>query len=125
MRFVRAEIAGEAGLDVHRFLSDWDSGRFRQTVIEESHRGGEVLRGRSSPTFVLPSGKQVNNPAAPEVTWGPHHSIERLAPPTARMVTVSRSTGICWKRPSRNNRHNHSTVERSFARCVSLPPISP
>jgi predicted DsbA family dithiol-disulfide isomerase len=81
MRYVLAQIAEEAGLDVDRFLNDWDSDRFRKAVEEESHEGWEVLKVRSSPTFVLPSGKQVNNPGAAEVIWGPHHTIDGLQPP--------------------------------------------
>jgi hypothetical protein len=80
MRFVLADVAREAGLDVDRFLVDWDSGRFRRAVIEESHHGWEELKVPGSPTFVLPSGKQVPNPGAIGVEWGPHHSVQSITP---------------------------------------------
>jgi predicted DsbA family dithiol-disulfide isomerase len=80
MRFILADVAREAGLDVDRFLADWDSGRFRRQVIEESHRGWEELKVRGSPTFVLPSGKQVWNPGAIGVEWGPQYSVKKITP---------------------------------------------
>lgn len=80
MRFVLADIAREAGLDVDRFLADWDSGRLRRPVIEESVRGWEELRVEASPTFVLPDGTQITNPAADRVTWGGRGWIKALEP---------------------------------------------
>lgn len=80
MRFELEEIAREVGLDVERFLEDWDSGRFRKQVEADSHHAWEVLKVPGSPTFVLPSGKQVPNPGAIKVKWGPNHEVlERKA----------------------------------------------
>ncbi len=80
-RHVLCELAGQSGLDVEHFMRDWDSGRQRPTVLAESHRGWEELKVPGSPTFVLPSGRQVHNPGALRVTWGPNYSIQRVDPP--------------------------------------------
>jgi predicted DsbA family dithiol-disulfide isomerase len=80
LRNVLAELARTSGLDVNRFLQDWDSGRFRQEVIRESHHGWEELKVPGSPTFVLPSGKQVPNPGAWKVTWGPNKEVQDIQP---------------------------------------------
>lgn len=80
MRFELAEVARAAGLDVDRFLADWDSGRFRAQVVEESHHGWEELEVPGSPTFVLPSGKQVHNPGAARVQWGESYEILDVTP---------------------------------------------
>lgn len=81
MRFELAEVARAAELDIDRFLRDWDSGRFRQPVEEESRHGWEVLEVPGSPTFVLPSGKQVANPGAARVKWGKNYEILEVTPP--------------------------------------------
>ena len=80
MRFELEEIARAAGLDVDRFLADWDSGLLREPVEAESHHGWEVLEVPGSPTFVLPSGKQIGNPGAVRVTWGPNHEVLEVQP---------------------------------------------
>jgi predicted DsbA family dithiol-disulfide isomerase len=80
MRFELADAAGEAGLDVDRFLQDWDSGLMRKPALDESHHGWEVLQATGSPTFVLPSGKQVANPGAMRVKWGPNHQVLEKTP---------------------------------------------
>ncbi len=67
MRNELKRVARDAGLDAEQFLIDWDSGRFRREVIAESHHGWEELKVEGSPTFILPSGKQVHNPGAMRV----------------------------------------------------------
>lgn len=78
MRHVLLELAAESGLEVERFQRDWDSGRERPAVLEESHRGWEELKVDGSPTFVLPAGRQVHNPGAWRITWGPRHAVEKI-----------------------------------------------
>ena len=83
MRHVLLELAAESGLDLERFRRDWDGGAERPAVLEESHHGWEELKVEGSPTFVLPSGRQVHNPAAWRVTWGPEHEpvkVDRSQP---------------------------------------------
>jgi predicted DsbA family dithiol-disulfide isomerase len=81
MRHELEKVAEEAGLDVQRFLRDWDSGRFREQILEESRHGWEDLEVPGSPTFVLPSGKQVPNPGAMQVEWAEDHiHIKRKQP---------------------------------------------
>ncbi len=81
MRHVLLELAAESDLEVDRFGRDWDSGAERPTVLAESHHGWEEIKVPGSPTFVLPSGRQVHNPAAARVTWGPKHEVLKVAPP--------------------------------------------
>lgn len=61
------ETATATGLDPDRFETDWDSGRYKQNVIEDSQRGWHELKVKNSPTFVLPDGRQFSNPAAGEM----------------------------------------------------------
>ena len=81
MRHVLREIAGESGLDLARFTRDWDSGVQRSKVLAESHTGWEVLKVEGSPTFVLPSGRHVHNPAALKATWSKNKEILKVDPP--------------------------------------------
>lgn len=81
MRHVLLEIAAECGLDVDRFRADFDSGSARPAVLAESARGWHELKVPGSPTFVLPSGRQVANPGAVRVTWGPEHEVLAVEPP--------------------------------------------
>lgn len=62
------EVAKVAPLDVARFEADWDSGRFKAQVLADSRQGWHTLRVAGSPTFVLPSGEHVHNPAAGQAT---------------------------------------------------------
>lgn len=55
------------GLDRARFERDFDSGVCKRQVLDESREGWETLDLQVSPTFVLPDGTRVENPAAPHV----------------------------------------------------------
>lgn len=67
MRYVLLELAAQVGLDVSRFTADFDSGKAKPQVIAESREGWERLKVAGSPTFVLPSGRQLSNLGLPEV----------------------------------------------------------
>ena len=67
MRHVLFELAEQAGLDMRRFAEDFDGGVTKRQVLAEAQAGWEQLKVRGSPTFVLPSGKQVSYPALPKV----------------------------------------------------------
>lgn len=59
-----AEGIGEAaGLDMARFEEDWDTGRYKASVLSESRCGWHSLKVQGSPTFVLEGGLQVYSPA--------------------------------------------------------------
>ncbi|HSM57970.1 MAG TPA: DsbA family protein [Candidatus Sulfomarinibacteraceae bacterium] len=66
---IARDVAREAPLDVARFEDDWDHGRYKATVIEESRRGWRELKLNGSATFVLPDGRRVTNPALGEVDF--------------------------------------------------------
>jgi predicted DsbA family dithiol-disulfide isomerase len=56
------------GLDMDRFISDFDSGTCKQQVLQESQEGWEQLKVPNSPTLVLPDGRQLSYFALPKVT---------------------------------------------------------
>ncbi len=63
---IAATVAIGDDLDLDRFVDDWDQGRHKGTVIADSRRGWHELHVGGSPTFVLPDGSTVSNPAAGE-----------------------------------------------------------
>lgn len=72
MRHVLVELAGSVtGLDRARFEADFDRGVAKQLVLDESRTGWETLRVPGSPTFVLPSGRQIAAPGLPELDVDP------------------------------------------------------
>ncbi|MFW6063428.1 MAG: DsbA family oxidoreductase [Chloroflexota bacterium] len=62
-------VAREAPLDVARFEADWDQGRYKGTVIEESRRGWRELGLNGSATFLLPDGRRLTNPGLGEIEF--------------------------------------------------------
>jgi len=73
--------AGGAGLDLARLEADWDSGRYKASVIADSRRGWHELQVPGSPTFVLPSGRQVSNPAAGDADIDEERGVLRAYTP--------------------------------------------
>ncbi|MBV9229177.1 MAG: DsbA family protein [Chloroflexi bacterium] len=67
MRHVLFELAEKVGLDMQRFASDFDSGVTKRSVLQDAQAGWEQLKVEGSPTFVLPSGKQISYPGLPKV----------------------------------------------------------
>lgn len=63
---VAATVAVDDSLDLDRFTEDWDTGRYKDTVIRDSRRGWHELHVGGSPTFVLPDGSMISNLAAGE-----------------------------------------------------------
>jgi hypothetical protein len=66
---IAEEVARAAPLDLARFEADWDSGRYKGTVIADSRRGWRELKVNGSATLVLPGGRQVTNPAVGEIDF--------------------------------------------------------
>ena len=48
LRHVLIDIARESGLDLAAFVSDFDSGRYKHLVVEESDQGWNALKARLS-----------------------------------------------------------------------------
>lgn len=71
LRHVLLEIAQQVGLDIPRFTDDFDRGVAKYQVLQEAQEGWEHLKVAGSPTFVLPSGKQVSQVGLPEITLDP------------------------------------------------------
>lgn len=68
-------------LDVTQWIADWDSGRYKQTVLNDSRRGWRELKLNGSATFVLPDGRQITNPAIGEVDYDEeNHSLRNYTP---------------------------------------------
>jgi hypothetical protein len=74
---IAREVATQADLDVERFEHDWDSGRYKASVIADSGRGWHELKVNGSPTFVLPDGRQVSGPASGEVDIDEERGVVR------------------------------------------------
>ncbi len=75
------ELAGNGILDLDRFRNDWDSGRFRRQVLEESERGWRKLGLEGSATLVLPDGSRHTNPAVGEIDFDEDNFILRSFTP--------------------------------------------
>lgn len=87
MRHVLLDVArGVPGLDLRRLEEDWDAGIAKREVVEDAREGWDRMGLRLSPTFVLPSGERVENPAAPTVHLDEArgHAVARVDPPSAR-----------------------------------------
>lgn len=67
--FAAVEEGAPDGLDLERFRQDWDSGRHKPQVLEESRRGWHVLKVNGSATLALPGGQQITNPAVGEIDF--------------------------------------------------------
>jgi len=67
MRHVLFELAERVGVDMKRFASDFDHGVTKHLVLQDAQEGWERLKVEGSPTFVLPSGKQISYLALPRV----------------------------------------------------------
>ena len=67
MRDVLLALAEQVGLDMTQFEADYDAGVAKRSVIDEAREGWERLRVNGSPTFVLPSGRQVSGLGLPEL----------------------------------------------------------
>ena len=72
---IAQEVGREAPLDLHRFEADWDSGRYKETVISDSRRGWHELKVNGSPTFVLPDGRQINDLATGDIHIDEEHAV--------------------------------------------------
>ena len=82
MRHVLLALAEKVGLDMQRFGEDFDSGVTKGQVLQEAQEGWEQLKVEGSPTFVLPSGAQINDLALPKVTLdeAQHARVVKLEP---------------------------------------------
>ncbi|NLF63696.1 MAG: dithiol-disulfide isomerase [Chloroflexi bacterium] len=80
---IAKRVAEKAPLDLARFEADWDSGRYKESVIAESRRGWHELRLDGSVTFVLPDGERVTNPALGEIDFDEEQYVLRGYTPFA------------------------------------------
>jgi predicted DsbA family dithiol-disulfide isomerase len=71
MRHELVEIARrleeQGGLNYDQFVDDWDGGRFRRTILEESRQGWHIMKLEGSATLILPDGMRITNPAVGEI----------------------------------------------------------
>ncbi len=73
LRHVLLDLAQQVGLDRERFADDFDRGVTKYQVLQEAQEGWERLHVEGSPTFVLPSGKQISNVGLPEIIVDVNH----------------------------------------------------
>ena len=88
---IAAEVARSSPLDLPRFRDDWDTGRYKATVIADAVRGWDELRMEASPTYVLPDGRQITNPAAGRVQVNAEGSVTSYTPPEVDPLDVYRA----------------------------------
>lgn len=67
MRHVLMQLAEQSGLAMRRFEADFDSGRYRQQVIDDAREGWERLAVPGSPTWILSSGEAIADFGLPEI----------------------------------------------------------
>jgi len=85
-------VAKEVELDLTRLEDDWDSGRYKCTVIADSRRGWHDLKVAGSPTFIMPDGRQVANPAEGHIDVDEEHAtVRHYTPFTGDPLSVFRS----------------------------------
>jgi predicted DsbA family dithiol-disulfide isomerase len=86
MRHVLFDLAEQTRLDMRQFADDFDNGVAKRQVLQEAQEGWEQLKVNGSPTFVLPSGKQVSDLALPEVKLDEqqHYRVVALDPAPCR-----------------------------------------
>ena len=73
LRYVLLELAESVGLEMKRFAEDFDRGATKYQVLQEAQEGWEHLHVAGSPTFVLPSGKQISDIGLPDISIDPTH----------------------------------------------------
>ena len=78
---IAGEVAAEGQLDPAQFEADWDSGRYKGSVIAESQHGWHELKLNGSATFILPDGRQMTNPAIGEIDFDEDNHILRSYSP--------------------------------------------
>ncbi len=79
LRHVLFELARQVGLEMERWAFDFDRGVTKYQVLEEAQEGWGRLHVEGSPTFVLPSGKQISNVGLPEINIDIHHPDQIIA----------------------------------------------
>ncbi len=68
-RDVLVQLAREMDLDLARFERELDSGEAMSQVRAEYEEGATFLDPQGTPSFVLPNGKQIFNPAMADLTF--------------------------------------------------------
>jgi len=68
-RDVLVRLAGETGLNLIRFERDLNASGVAERVRAEYEEGAAFLAPQGSPSFVLPNGKQIFNPATADLTF--------------------------------------------------------
>lgn len=78
---IARQVAEQAPLDLARFEADWDSGRYKESVIAESRRGWHDLQLDGSATFLLPGGARVTNPGIGTIDFDEENYLLRAYEP--------------------------------------------
>lgn len=78
---IAKKVAASGLLNLERFISDWDSGRYKNQIVEESEKGWRSLKLDGSATFVLPDGTRITNPAIGDIDFDESNNILRSYTP--------------------------------------------
>ena len=66
---IAEEVAGQGYLYYPRFQIEWDTGKYKRTIIAESWMGWRDLKLPKGATFILPNGNRITNPAIGEIDF--------------------------------------------------------
>ncbi len=84
IRHTLLEIIQEAGLDVDRFMEDFDAGRYKARIMIDCREAlrlrDEEDRPMTSPTLILPNGEVHYNPFATHKTFDKNGVLKVLEP---------------------------------------------
>jgi predicted DsbA family dithiol-disulfide isomerase len=74
---IASKLEKNGALDLKRFQDDWDRGRYKYTVLEESRMGWQELKLDGSATLLLADGRRATNPAVGEIDFDEEQGILR------------------------------------------------
>jgi predicted DsbA family dithiol-disulfide isomerase len=88
---IAEKAANGIPFDVTQFKKDWDSGKYKNSVITESHKGWHEIKVDGSATLVLPNGSQFPNPGIGEFEFDERRGeVREYHPPEKDWMTTYR-----------------------------------
>jgi hypothetical protein len=89
---IAEQVARETSLDLAQFTQDWDTGRYKRSVVAESQRGWYELKVVGSVTFVLSTQRKITNPAIGAIDFDAStQTLRRYTPYAGDPLAVIRS----------------------------------
>jgi predicted DsbA family dithiol-disulfide isomerase len=66
---IAEQVAADGYMYFQRFQNEWDSGRWKNTIVKESWLGWREMQLPRSATLILPNGRRVSNPGLGEIDF--------------------------------------------------------